>query len=126
MKHALAVALISVVPCSEKCQDKALRQRLEAKYTPAGRWAIPESIVECESHGNPRAVNRSSGAGGAYQIMPSTWTAYKKQVGKKTRHSLAGVKAKLKGRAEDTALLGQHVVALKIWNDAGPGAWSCA
>ena len=41
-----------------------------------GDWAIPESIVMCESGGNFEAVNPSSGAGGAYQILPSTWDLY--------------------------------------------------
>ena len=41
-----------------------------------GDWAIPESIVMCESGGNFDAVNPSSGAGGAYQILPSTWELY--------------------------------------------------
>lgn len=40
-----------------------------------GKWAIPSYIVRCESGGNYRALN-PSGAGGAYQIMPGTWTAY--------------------------------------------------
>ena len=30
----------------------------------------------CESGGNFEAVNPSSGAGGAYQILPSTWELY--------------------------------------------------
>ena len=30
----------------------------------------------CESGGNYGAVNPSSGAGGAYQILPSTWALY--------------------------------------------------
>ena len=30
----------------------------------------------CESGGNFGAVNPSSGAGGAYQILPSTWRLY--------------------------------------------------
>ena len=30
----------------------------------------------CESGGNYGAVNPSSGAGGAYQILPSTWELY--------------------------------------------------
>ena len=41
-----------------------------------GDWAIPESIVMCESGGNFEAVNPTSGAGGAYQILPSTWELY--------------------------------------------------
>ena len=30
-------------------------------------------IIQRESRGDPRAVNGSSGAGGLYQILPSTW-----------------------------------------------------
>ncbi len=41
-----------------------------------GDWAIPQAIVMCESGGNFGAVNPSSGAGGAYQILPSTWRLY--------------------------------------------------
>src|SRR5437763_10177486 len=41
-----------------------------------GHYSIPASIVMCESGGNYRAVNTSTGAGGAYQILPSTWASY--------------------------------------------------
>ena len=44
--------------------------------TGSGGYSIPSSIVQCESGGSYSAVNSSSGAGGAYQIMPSTWQAY--------------------------------------------------
>ncbi len=54
--------------------------RAEAEET-VGRWlggpySIPTYIVMCESGGNYGAVNASSGAGGAYQILPSTWALY--------------------------------------------------
>jgi len=39
-------------------------------------FSIPATIVMCESGGNYSAVNSTTGAGGAYQIMPSTWAAY--------------------------------------------------
>src|SRR5205807_9109143 len=42
----------------------------------SGGYVIPSYIVQCESGGNWHAVNPSSGAGGAYQIMPSTWQSY--------------------------------------------------
>ncbi|MFZ0041437.1 MAG: peptidoglycan-binding protein, partial [Solirubrobacteraceae bacterium] len=42
----------------------------------SGGYSIPSGIVDCESGGNYSAVNPSSGAGGAYQILPSTWQAY--------------------------------------------------
>lgn len=34
-------------------------------------WAY--RVAACESHGNPGAYNRSSGASGLYQFLPSTW-----------------------------------------------------
>ena len=36
-------------------------------------WAL--RVANCESHYNPLAVNRSSGASGLFQFMPSTWNA---------------------------------------------------
>jgi hypothetical protein len=74
-----------------------------------GSWAIPEAIVMCESGGNFRALNPSSGAGGAYQILPSTWKLYG---GSGLPH--------LASPAE------QHRIAAMIWADSGPAAWVCA
>jgi septal ring factor EnvC (AmiA/AmiB activator) len=74
-----------------------------------GDWAIPESIVMCESGGNFDAVNPSSGAGGAYQIMPSTWDLYGGS-----------------GNPEDASPDEQHDIASQIWEDSGSGAWVCA
>jgi hypothetical protein len=45
-------------------------------YNAGGKWAIPGYIVRCESGGNYNAVNSSSGARGAYQLMPGTYKAY--------------------------------------------------
>jgi len=33
-------------------------------------------IIAHESRGNPSAVNSSSGAGGLFQFLPSSWAAY--------------------------------------------------
>jgi septal ring factor EnvC (AmiA/AmiB activator) len=75
-----------------------------------GPYAIPTYIVMCESGGNYRALNRSSMAGGAYQIIPSTWKAYGGE----------GPYAHLASKAE------QDRIAAIIWREDGPGAWSCA
>jgi peptidoglycan hydrolase CwlO-like protein len=75
-----------------------------------GPYSIPTYIVMCESGGNYRALNRSSMAGGAYQIIPSTWKAYGGQ----------GPYAHLASKAE------QDRIAAIIWREDGPGAWSCA
>ena len=74
-----------------------------------GDWAIPESIVMCESGGNFGAVNPSSGAGGAYQILPSTWELYGGE-----------------GDPEDASPQEQSQIAAQIWADSGAGAWECA
>ena len=86
----------------------------EAAQEEIGRWlggpfSIPTYIVMCESGGNYGAVNPSSGAGGAYQILPSTWDLY------------GGA-----GDPEDASKDQQDQVAAQIWADSGPGAWVCA
>ncbi|HEX2265390.1 MAG TPA: transglycosylase family protein, partial [Solirubrobacterales bacterium] len=79
-----------------------------------GRWlggpySIPTYIVMCESGGNYSALNPSSGAGGAYQIIPSTWKAY------------GG-----KGAPHEAPKAEQDRIAAEIWADSGPSAWVCA
>jgi septal ring factor EnvC (AmiA/AmiB activator) len=74
-----------------------------------GPYSIPSYIVMCESGGNYGAVNPSSGAGGAYQILPSTWGMY-------------GGKGSPQGASKQQ----QDQVAAQIWADSGPGAWVCA
>lgn len=74
-----------------------------------GDWAIPESIVSCESGGNWDAINPSSGAGGAYQILPSTWELYGGE-----------------GNPEDASPAEQSDIAAQIWADSGAAAWVCA
>ena len=79
-----------------------------------GRWlggpfAIPTYIVMCESGGNYGAVNPGSGAGGAYQILPSTWALYGGQ-----------------GAPQDASKAEQDRIAAEIWADSGGGAWVCA
>ena len=80
-----------------------------AGWSGTGDWAIPEAIVMCESGGNYGALNPSSGAGGAYQILPSTWAAY------------GG-----KGLPHQASPAEQDAIAAQIWADSGPGAWVCA
>ena len=75
-----------------------------------GPYAIPTYIVMCESGGNYRALNESSMACGAYQIIPSTWAAY----------GGSGQYAHLASKAE------QDRIAGLIWEDVGASAWSCA
>ena len=60
-------------------QQAAAGRSQQGSAAPAylgGPYSIPTYIVMCESGGNYHALNASSGAGGAYQILPSTWRAY--------------------------------------------------
>jgi septal ring factor EnvC (AmiA/AmiB activator) len=78
-----------------------------------GRWlggpySIPTYIVMCESGGNYSALNPSSGAGGAYQVLPSTWELYGGQ-----------------GEPQNAPKAEQDRIAAEIWADSGPSAWVC-
>ncbi len=73
-----------------------------------GPYSIPTYIVMCESGGNYGAVNPSSGAGGAYQILPSTWRLYGGH-----------------GNPQDAPKSEQDSIAAQIWADSGPSAWVC-
>ncbi|HET7443841.1 MAG TPA: transglycosylase family protein [Solirubrobacterales bacterium] len=78
-----------------------------------GRWlggpySIPTYIVMCESGGDYSALNPSSGAGGAYQILPSTWELY------------GG-----KGEPQNASKAEQDRIAAEIWADSGTSAWVC-
>lgn len=73
-----------------------------------GPYSIPTYIVMCESGGNYSALNASSGAGGAYQIMPSTWEAY------------GGT-----GLPHEASKAEQDRIAALIWADSGASPWVC-
>lgn len=46
---------------------------LVAAYFPASRVDEALAIIDCESNGDPDALNPYSGAGGLFQFLPSTW-----------------------------------------------------
>jgi peptidoglycan hydrolase CwlO-like protein len=73
-----------------------------------GPYSIPTYIVMCESGGNYGAVNPSSGAGGAYQVLPSTWELYGGQ-----------------GEPQSAPKAEQDRIAGEIWADSGSSAWVC-
>ncbi|MFL5907926.1 MAG: transglycosylase family protein, partial [Solirubrobacterales bacterium] len=92
-------------------EQQLAEQQSSSSGAPAylgGPYAIPTYIVMCESGGNYHALNSSSGAGGAYQILPSTWRAYGGQ-----------------GAPQDAPKAEQDRIAAEIWRDSGPSAWSC-
>lgn len=101
----------------EEVQEARAAEAREASEAEAeeevGRWlggpySIPTYIVMCESGGNYSALNPSSGAGGAYQILPSTWELYGGQ-----------------GEPQNAPKAEQDRIAGEIWADSGPSAWVC-
>jgi peptidoglycan hydrolase CwlO-like protein len=109
---ALSSLRSQVASWEEEVQQAQQVSAAQAQQTVAswfGDWAIPEAIVMCESGGSFDAVNPSSGAGGAYQILPSTWRLY------------GG-----RGAPQDASPGEQSAIASQIWADSGPSAWVCA
>lgn len=84
-----------------------------AAYT-GGRWAIPSSIVMCESGGDYGAVNTSNPnrPAGAYQIITSTW--------------LSAGGGRYAPTADRATPAQQDEIVGHIWNGgAGRGQWAC-
>ena len=94
----------------EKQQEVTAEEaEVEVEENLGGPYSIPTYIVMCESGGDYSALNPSSGAGGAYQIMPSTWEAY------------GGT-----GLPNEASKAEQDRIAALIWADVGSSAWTCA
>ncbi len=94
---------------AQQSQAAAAAQAQQTVSGWVGQWAIPQAIVMCESGGNFNAVNPSSGAGGAYQILPSTWRLYGGS-----------------GSPQSASPQQQSRIASQIWADSGSSAWECA
>jgi septal ring factor EnvC (AmiA/AmiB activator) len=76
----------------------------------SGGWAIPYSVVLCESGGQDLPPN-GAGASGYYQIVPATWREF----------GGSGAAAYQAPKAQ------QDAVAAKIWNNgAGASNWTCS
>ncbi|HKF81985.1 MAG TPA: transglycosylase family protein [Solirubrobacterales bacterium] len=111
---SLATLKSDIAEWVEEVQEARLAETETEAEEEVGRWlggpySIPTYIVMCESGGNYGAVNPSSGAGGAYQILPSTWELYGGQ-----------------GEPQNAPKAEQDRIAAAIWADSGGGAWVCA
>jgi soluble lytic murein transglycosylase-like protein len=69
-------------------------------------WAL--RVAKCESNYNPYAVNRSSGAAGLFQFLPSTWAA-------SPYHAQSVFDPVANSRA-----------AAWLYQRSGPGQWVCS
>jgi peptidoglycan hydrolase CwlO-like protein len=102
------VADIQAAKAAEAERISAEEAEGEVERWLGGPYSIPAYIVLCESGGNYGALNPSSGAGGAYQILPSTWELY------------GGT-----GEPQNASKAEQDRIAAEIWADSGSSAWVC-
>jgi peptidoglycan hydrolase CwlO-like protein len=109
IQAAQAAAAAEAAQQAQEAQQASAASAQQTVANWVGNWAIPEAIVMCESGGSFNAVNSSSGAGGAYQILPSTWRLYGGS-----------------GAPQDASASLQSQIAAQIWRDSGPSAWACA
>jgi peptidoglycan hydrolase-like protein with peptidoglycan-binding domain len=117
-RHGLAVdgivgpqtwdALFGITPQPATSTGSSSTTAGAAASSSSGGYTIPSGIVQCESGGNYSAVNPSSGAGGAYQILPSTWSAYGGQ-----------------GSPQNAPKAEQDRIAAAIYARQGASAWTC-
>jgi septal ring factor EnvC (AmiA/AmiB activator) len=111
---SLATLKTDIAEWVDQVQEARLAESEAEAEEEVGRWlggpySIPTYIVMCESGGNYSALNPSSGAGGAYQILPSTWELYGGQ-----------------GEPQNAPKAEQDQIAAEIWADSGGSAWVCA
>lgn len=73
----------------------------------SGSGSYQSCVIQRESGGNPRAVNPSSGAGGLYQFMPSTWRGLG-----------------YSGSPQDASVATQDQAFQKLYAQAGTSPWT--
>jgi hypothetical protein len=87
----------------------SIQQIILDAFAPLGagaqQWAL--RVAKCESGYNPNAVNRSSGAAGLFQFLPSTWASLP-QHNQSVFNPVANAQA-----------------AAVLYQRSGPGQWSC-
>ena len=77
----------------------------------AGLGGFEACVISRESGGNPRAVNPSSGAGGLYQFLPSTWASL-------------GFASAYPGGAQTAPVSVQRAAFAKLYAEAGTSPWA--
>jgi resuscitation-promoting factor RpfC len=77
----------------------------------AGLGGFEACVISHESGGNPRAVNPTSGAGGLYQFLPSTWASL-------------GFASAYPGGAQTAPVSVQRAAFAKLYAEAGTSPWA--
>ena len=109
------ISLPALTSTTTPSSTAAAARKASAPHTTKARTGIPNTvtasgtwgcIIQHESGGNPRAVNPSSGAGGLFQFLPSSWILY------------GGT-----GRPQDASVQEQWRVALNAYARSGFSPW---
>ncbi len=93
-------------PTSVAAIKQIILDAFAALGSAAQQWAL--NVARCESNYNPYAVNRSSGAAGLFQFLPSTWAA-------SPEHALSPFDPVANSRA-----------AAWLYQRSGPSQWVCS
>jgi hypothetical protein len=72
---AAPVAALVAAPVAAPAYGGSIPDLIRAIFAPLGQIAVDWAlrVAACESGFNPNAYNRSSGASGLFQFLPSTW-----------------------------------------------------
>ena len=84
--------------------------RLAGNVSTAGMAAFESCVISRESGGNPHAVNPTSGAGGLYQFLPSTWADL-------------GYASAYPGGAQSAPVSVQRAAFARLFAEAGTSPW---
>ena len=76
-----------------------------------GSGSFQQCVIMAESGGNPTAYNPSSGAGGLYQFLPSTWASL-------------GFASAYPGGAQTAPVSVQNAAFEKLYAEAGTSPWA--
>jgi hypothetical protein len=87
------------------------RARGQGHVGTEGMGAFEACVISRESGGNPRAVNPSSGAGGLFQFLPSTWAGL-------------GYASAYPGGAQTAPVSVQEAAFAKLYAEAGTSPWA--
>jgi resuscitation-promoting factor RpfC len=118
VKPWLAKAAVAAIPAPAPAAAPAVAAPSAAPAAPAsapvqstssysGGGGFQSCVIAAESGGNASAVNASSGAGGLYQFLPSTWHAL--------GHS---------GLPQDASVAEQNQAFAQEYAQSGGSAWS--
>jgi LysM repeat protein len=92
-------------------QSPAPQPQAPAAASTAGMSAFESCVISRESGGNPAAVNPSSGAGGLFQFLPSTWASL-------------GYAGQYPGGAQTAPAGVQEAAFAQLYAEAGTSPWA--